>query len=503
MLKVNNCVVLILLLLQLSRLDAVPITQDTESVINRTKQVKRETNINMQQEEVNTFDVDADITVEVADDNLLYYLEAFKSPLNNRILKENNASNFNQLRWFSIGQPSLLYHKNKENNQTNPIHFDSTGFYITIQMLTKEQRRLFVEQIYQIYQVNVKETQITNLVPHQLECYVEFECENNENEVILNGVVKNLRVFPYKCEFKLTRKQRECFAKVQKHELKFDCNLSTKSKKSKQNILEVDAKKLKELGLIDELLNRIRKETFDTYFERSFTLINSEESLSKELETFSMKNELKKIETNKNEIQKLRELLNQNKKDIEILREEKYPNYSIVMLGSEDMLRFFDENGKGFDEMAYWYLCDGRNGTPDLRGRFVTGRHPERSDYNQIGMTGGADQVQLNQDQMPNHSHLDIGHKHSISLTTNNAGDHNHRYYDNDKIGSQSITGMGRSFWYQGYNTRETSKSGNHNHNLQGDSNLSRASLTASGGNQAHENRPLFTVVQYIIYIKN
>ena len=45
--------------------------------------------------------------------------------------------------------------------------------------------------------------------------------------------------------------------------------------------------------------------------------------------------------------------------------ERKYPNYSIVMLGSEEMLRYFDENGKGFDEMTGWYLCDGRNGAPE------------------------------------------------------------------------------------------------------------------------------------------
>jgi hypothetical protein len=49
--------------------------------------------------------------------------------------------------------------------------------------------------------------------------------------------------------------------------------------------------------------------------------------------------------------------------------ERKYPNYSIVMLGSEDQLKFFDSNGKGFDEYIGWYLCDGRNGAPDLRER--------------------------------------------------------------------------------------------------------------------------------------
>jgi hypothetical protein len=87
--------------------------------------------------------------------------------------------------------------------------------------------------------------------------------------------------------------------------------------------------------------------------------------------------------------------------------ERKYPNYSIVMLGSEKQLDFFDKTGKGFDEMTGWYLCDGRNGTPDLRGRFTTGRHPDWSDY-KIGAQGGSNQVQLSVNQMPYHTHLGV-----------------------------------------------------------------------------------------------
>jgi len=84
-----------------------------------------------------------------------------------------------------------------------------------------------------------------------------------------------------------------------------------------------------------------------------------------------------------------------------------YPNYSIVMLGSEAQLRFFDENGKGYDEMTGWFLCDGRNGAPDLRGRFITGRHPDLSDY-RIGVDGGFNQIQLSEAQIPSHTHTGI-----------------------------------------------------------------------------------------------
>jgi len=88
--------------------------------------------------------------------------------------------------------------------------------------------------------------------------------------------------------------------------------------------------------------------------------------------------------------------------------EKKYPNYLMAMLGSQDQLKYFDSNGKGFDEMTGWYLCDGRNGAPDLRGRVAVGSHPDLSDYNIIGISGGNDQVTLSENQMPHHTHTGL-----------------------------------------------------------------------------------------------
>jgi hypothetical protein len=96
-------------------------------------------------------------------------------------------------------------------------------------------------------------------------------------------------------------------------------------------------------------------------------------------------------------------------KDKFSVREDKYPNYMIAMLGSEDQLKYFDSDGKGFGEMAGWYLCDGRNGSPDLRGRVAVGTHPTLYDGGyKIGHFGGNDQLQLNVDQMPTHSHTGL-----------------------------------------------------------------------------------------------
>lgn len=48
-----------------------------------------------------------------------------------------------------------------------------------------------------------------------------------------------------------------------------------------------------------------------------------------------------------------------------------------------------------------WELCDGQDGRPDLRDRFVIGAGTKHS----IGDTGGSEEVTLTVEQMPEHSH--------------------------------------------------------------------------------------------------
>ena len=61
-------------------------------------------------------------------------------------------------------------------------------------------------------------------------------------------------------------------------------------------------------------------------------------------------------------------------------------------------------------------LCDGNNGTPDLRNRFVVGA----GDSYNPNDTGGATSNTLTSDQLPTHTHsasiTDPGHQHSTSF---------------------------------------------------------------------------------------
>lgn len=65
----------------------------------------------------------------------------------------------------------------------------------------------------------------------------------------------------------------------------------------------------------------------------------------------------------------------------------------------------FDTDGYPIDKLTGladkgWHLCDGTNGTPDLRGLFILGA----SDAHAVGSTGGEEDTGLSIDHLPPHS---------------------------------------------------------------------------------------------------
>lgn len=130
-----------------------------------------------------------------------------------------------------------------------------------------------------------------------------------------------------------------------------------------------------------------------------------------------------------------------------------------------------------------WHLCDGTNGTPDLRKMFVVGYDPRDADYNAIGKTGGAKEVTLTVNQLPKHKH---------SGTTENGGEHSHSVehihpYSGTNIGG-GFDGGKNGFKRENINT---TSAGSHSHTFD---------TNEVGGNTAHENRPPFYVLAKIMY---
>lgn len=120
-----------------------------------------------------------------------------------------------------------------------------------------------------------------------------------------------------------------------------------------------------------------------------------------------------------------------------------------------------------------WMLCDGNNGTPDLRNRFPRCVPDSSTDP---GARGGSNSISLSTSQLSSHGH---------NASTSNDGEHNH-----------TIT-VGTTVDHEGFfnsevggpNSVTTESGGAHGHS---------ASLNNTGGNGNYDNRPLHEAVNFV-----
>lgn len=133
-----------------------------------------------------------------------------------------------------------------------------------------------------------------------------------------------------------------------------------------------------------------------------------------------------------------------------------------------------------------WAVCDGTNGTPDLRNRFVVGAGDEYS----VDQTGGEKEVTLTQAETPLKDHT-----HYVDLSTSENGIHNHGVKYDDNNGGENY-GAHESVDSQDCcdGTYNTNNAGEHTHSVQGDTENAGTSSA-----EAHENRPPFYAVFFIM----
>ncbi len=155
-----------------------------------------------------------------------------------------------------------------------------------------------------------------------------------------------------------------------------------------------------------------------------------------------------------------------------------------------------------------WALCDGTTvegfATPDLRGRFIVGAgqnsNPTVGDTNPtyaLNALGGQNGVSLTVAEMP-------GHNHGGNLTTSNAGTHRHALWSilgNGSLATLSgaytgfgaFTGLYLDGAWQNRGSGYIDDAGDHNHTV---------SITSEGTNTAHENRPPYYALAYIVRVR-
>lgn len=136
-----------------------------------------------------------------------------------------------------------------------------------------------------------------------------------------------------------------------------------------------------------------------------------------------------------------------------------------------------------------WLLCNGTSGTPDLRDRFVVGAGSTYA----VGATGGAATITLSTSDIPSHTH-------TFSATTSTDGSHDHDMsFTAATEGSGSYTNtsgflipVNDDLYGSVTNTSAVQSGGSHSHTVSG-------TTAAAGSGGAHENRPPYYALCYIM----
>lgn len=149
-----------------------------------------------------------------------------------------------------------------------------------------------------------------------------------------------------------------------------------------------------------------------------------------------------------------------------------------------------------------WLICDGTalsretysslfsilgttygtgNGTttfniPNLKGRVPAGLDTSQTEFNSLGLTGGAKQHTLTTNEMPSHTHTQNSHSHTGSADS--GGSHNHTA-TSASAGSHDHTASTASAGAHDHDN--ISSSGSHDHSYSWGNNVSRATGTLGG----------------------
>lgn len=93
--------------------------------------------------------------------------------------------------------------------------------------------------------------------------------------------------------------------------------------------------------------------------------------------------------------------------------------YDILPPGT--ILMFNGTNWQNDVTIPGWYMCDGQNGTPDLRERFIAGcsYSADKTIPNAPGNFGGDNSFRLKTDHLPAHAHSIPAHNHTGTIAAN------------------------------------------------------------------------------------
>ena len=131
-----------------------------------------------------------------------------------------------------------------------------------------------------------------------------------------------------------------------------------------------------------------------------------------------------------------------------------------------------------------WVICDGANGTPDLRDRFIVGAGSSYA----VGATGGEASHTLTESEIPSHQHS----VNPPSASTSTDGDHRHVMRRSTGTGASDAVEVNKSY---GTSNQSCGTAGAHSHTVD----IPAFDSGAAGGGAAHDNRPPYYALCFIM----
>ena len=138
---------------------------------------------------------------------------------------------------------------------------------------------------------------------------------------------------------------------------------------------------------------------------------------------------------------------------------------------------------------------------PNLKGRFVAGKDSSVTDYNGLAKTGGANKVELGMTEIPKHNHNTESSTTDGNVSITSSGSHTHSIpggYGSGstwRVAKSNIISSGSASSTEIF---KTNNDGSHTHSVP----LKARGGDLNGATVAHENRPPFIVLNYIIKVQ-
>jgi hypothetical protein len=143
-----------------------------------------------------------------------------------------------------------------------------------------------------------------------------------------------------------------------------------------------------------------------------------------------------------------------------------------------------------------WKPCDGSNGTPDLRNKFIRGTTTQSS----IGNTGGSDNAIV-----VSHSHTAStasAGSHGHSASTNSAGSHRHYIEGHYDYGGNGNNVANSIYNPSSQNDPDTNYAGSHSHTVYVSSagaHSHTVTVNSQGSSGTNANMPAYYTLAFIM----